>query len=90
MALNCTPFHKRYNGFRFQAWWLHTPGFMDSVKQSWEQPVNSLNKARASHIKLARLAKALKNWSKGHLRRLKQEAHDAEQLVLPLDQQQDI
>jgi hypothetical protein len=69
MALNCTPFHKRYNGFRFQAWWLHTPGFMDSVKQSWEQPVNSQNKARASHIKLARLAKALKNWSKGHLRR---------------------
>jgi hypothetical protein len=67
--------------------YINETGFMDSVKQSWEQPVNSLNKERALHIKLARLAKALKNWSKGHLCRLKQEAHDAEQPVLSLDQQ---
>jgi exonuclease III len=34
MVLSCTPFHKRYNGFRFQAWWTHTPGFMEVVQKS--------------------------------------------------------
>jgi endonuclease/exonuclease/phosphatase family metal-dependent hydrolase len=23
MVLSCAPFHRKYNGFRFQSWWLH-------------------------------------------------------------------
>jgi hypothetical protein len=40
------------------------PGFKDIVAQSWAQLVASGNKARILHIKLARLAKALKRWHK--------------------------
>jgi hypothetical protein len=72
MILTCTPFHQRYKGFRFQAWWTHMPGFMDTVKHSWEAPVNSINKAWVLHIKLARLGKALNKWSKERIGTLKQ------------------
>jgi hypothetical protein len=61
---------------------------MELLQQSWEHPMSSLNKARALHIKLAPLAKALQKWSKAHLAKLRQESTDASQLVLQLDQQQ--
>jgi hypothetical protein len=65
------------------------PGFRETVQKSWEEPVNSLNKPRTLHIKLARLVKALKKWSKERLSTMKQEANDAAQIVLHLDQEQD-
>jgi hypothetical protein len=88
MVHTCTPFQKWYNGFQFRAWWIDTQGFMELLQQSWEHPMSSLNKARALHIKLAPLAKALQKWSKAHLAKLRQESTDASQLVLQLDQQQ--
>jgi hypothetical protein len=43
---------------------LLSPEFKDIVDQSWRQPIAAENKARALHIKLTRLAKALKKWNK--------------------------
>jgi hypothetical protein len=89
MVLSCSPFHKRYKGFRFEACWLHIPEFREVVAQSWDLSVPSANKARVLHIKLARLAKSLKRWNKQRIRASRQESLEAEQLVLRMDQLQE-
>jgi exonuclease III len=72
MILACTPFQKKYKGFRFESSWLLSPEFKDIVDQSWHQPIAAENKARALHIKLARLAKALKKWKKEKLQKTRE------------------
>lgn len=89
MILTCTPFNHRYRGFRFEAFWLRQPGFLEVVKESWERPAVSHNKARTLHIKLSRLAKALKAWGHSWVDELKQQAALAEQSELQLDQLQE-
>jgi hypothetical protein len=89
MVLNCDPFHRRYKRFRFEAWWLQQPDFGDIVQQSWSQPVQSQNKARILHIKLARLAKRLKHWNKRRMEDLKKESMEAHRNLLQLEQTQD-
>lgn len=63
--------------------------FMEVVQKCWEVPVNANNKARVLHVKLARLDKALKRWSKERLALIKQESTDASSTVMHLDQEQD-
>jgi hypothetical protein len=89
MILSCAPFHKRFKGFRFESWWLLAPDFKDIVSQSWQKSVNSANKARVIHIKLSRLAKELKKWSRQKTAAKKQDSLATEQLVFQLDQTQD-
>jgi hypothetical protein len=89
MILSCAPFHKRFKGFRFESWWLLVPDFKDIVSQSWQKSVNSANKARVIHIKLSRLAKELKKWSRQKTAAKKQDSLATEQLVFQLDQTQD-
>jgi hypothetical protein len=89
MVLSCNLFHRRYRGFRFEAWWLQQPGFRDIVDQSWSQPVWSQNKARVLHIKLSRLTKRLKQWHRQHILDIKQDAQEAQQTILRLDQAQE-
>lgn len=89
MVLTCKPFHMQYMGFRFESFWLRQPGFLDMVKISWERPVLSNNKAHVLHIKLARLAKALRRWSKQRIEQLKEQVQLAERVVLHLDHIQD-
>jgi endonuclease/exonuclease/phosphatase family metal-dependent hydrolase len=35
MLISCTPFARKYHGFRFEPSWLHMPGFHELVHQSW-------------------------------------------------------
>jgi hypothetical protein len=65
------------------------PGFKQLVQQSWAQLVAAVNKDRVMHIKLARLAKTLKRWNKQRLKSLREEADEAQQRVLQLDQTHD-
>jgi hypothetical protein len=65
------------------------PEFKDIVVQSWAQPVSKTNKARGLHIKMPRLAKALRRWNRQKLADSKREAQEAQGLVLHLDQTQD-
>jgi hypothetical protein len=76
-------------GFRFEAFWLKFSEFHEQVLKSWTMPVSAGNKARALHIKLARLAKDLKRWNRNRIAALKQESADAQQRVLRIDQLQD-
>lgn len=51
--------------FRFEAHWVHMPGFENCVQQAWQQPTNhSHNPLLNLHIKLSRAAKGLQKWSK--------------------------
>jgi hypothetical protein len=88
MVLTCNPFHRRYRGFCFEAFWLQMPKFKDIVGQSWAKPVSTTNKACTLHIKLARLAKVLKRWHKQKMVDNK-ESTVTQELVLRLDQLQD-
>jgi hypothetical protein len=89
MVLSYSPFHKRYKGFRFEACWLLMPDFKERVAQSWSASVSSTNKARVIHLKLSRLAKALKRWSREKSRAPRQDSIEAQQPILQLEQLQD-
>jgi hypothetical protein len=60
LLITCTPFSRKYRGFRFEASWVNLQGFKEVVQQSCNQPVATNNKPRVLHIKLARLAKSLR------------------------------
>lgn len=54
--------HDFYRGFRFESHWVNCPGFLETVKQVWDKPVNSQDAILRVHVKLMRTAKALKIW----------------------------
>lgn len=51
-----------YGGFRFEAFWIKWPGFLETVKEAWSKPVNTQDAILRIHVKLLRTAKALKMW----------------------------
>jgi hypothetical protein len=51
-----------YRGFRIEAFWVNIPGFMETVKMAWVQPVNTQNALLQMHVKLLHTARALKVW----------------------------
>jgi hypothetical protein len=59
------------------------------VSKSCIAPLSATNKARALHIKLARLAKAPKKWHKEKVVANRRGSEQAQQLVLQMDQIQD-
>jgi hypothetical protein len=89
LLLTCSPSQRKYQGFRFEAYWLKFPEFHEQVVKSWTMPVSSGNKAHALHIKLARLAKDLKRWNRTRIAALKKKSADTQQLVMHIDQLQD-
>jgi hypothetical protein len=56
-----------YRGFRFESYWVHMPGFLDTVKESWIKPVNMQDAILRLHVKMLRTAKALKIWRRKSL-----------------------
>lgn len=89
MLLTCTPFHRKFTGFRFASYWLHLPGFAETVVDSWTKPFSSADKIRVLHVKLARLGKALKKRSRGTVEEWKRRTEIAQEVVLRLDQAQE-
>lgn len=51
--------------FKFETFWVNMEGFHECVEDAWNQPVpTNKNPLTVLHIKLNRVAKALKAWSK--------------------------
>jgi hypothetical protein len=65
------------------------PKLNDLASKSWASPIATSNKARALHIKMARLARELKHWNRKRQATLRREYQEAQDLVLHLDQEQD-
>jgi CDP-glycerol glycerophosphotransferase (TagB/SpsB family) len=51
-----------YRGFRFESYWPSWPGFLETVKEAWDKPVDTQDAILRMHVKLLRTAKALKLW----------------------------
>ncbi|XP_071677093.1 uncharacterized protein [Lolium perenne] len=74
-----------FKGFRFDASWLHFEDFLPVVQKAWEKPVHSRDAIRALHIKLARVAKALKKWSREKENWAKVSSRLASDIIFQLD-----
>jgi exonuclease III len=53
-----------YRGFRFEAFWTKIDGFNEVVQQAWTSSVSSSDPILRLHVKMSRMAKALKIWSR--------------------------
>jgi hypothetical protein len=76
LILACNPLQKRFKGFCFESCWLLCLEFKEMVTKSWTMHVSTSNKARALHIKLARLVKTLKRW---HQQRVAENRRESDQ-----------
>jgi len=60
-----------YRGFRFESHWVHMPGFLYTVQETWYKTVNTQDVILRLHVKLLRTAKSLRNWRHKSLSRWK-------------------
>jgi endonuclease/exonuclease/phosphatase family metal-dependent hydrolase len=52
------------NFFRFENFWIEMEGFNQMVQTAWNRPVSASQPLKRLHIKMARTAKAIKQWKK--------------------------
>jgi hypothetical protein len=72
--------------FRFEAFWPQMPGFLDCIQDSWNKPVPpNQNTYGKLHIKLSRVAKALKKWSNSLVPQGKLEAAICKEVISQLE-----
>jgi hypothetical protein len=74
----------KFKGFRFESYWLKLPG--DVVKEAWNKPLLTTDAIRRLHIKLARTAKALKQWKKNNIGNIKMQLAIIKDVIWQLDQ----
>jgi hypothetical protein len=74
-----------FKGFRFEDYWLKQRGFMEVVAEAWSRPIQAGDHIRKFHIKLSRVAKALRIWSRARVGNIKLLTAVAEQVILGLD-----
>jgi hypothetical protein len=55
-----------YRGFRFEAFWATMLGFLELVKHNWNQSVHTSDAILRMHVKMRRLAVAIKIWKSQH------------------------
>jgi hypothetical protein len=63
--------HRRFRGIRFENYWLSLCGFQEPVSTNWALPVINRDAMRVLHIKLSRLGKALRLWSRVRIRNIR-------------------
>jgi hypothetical protein len=80
---------QNYFGFRFESYWINMTGFMETVQEVWQQPVNTQDVILRMHVKLIRTAKALKLWRRQHLGNLPLRLAMVNELLLLMDRTQE-
>jgi hypothetical protein len=76
--------------FKFESFWTGMEGFYDCVKEAWwrEVPGNQ-NDLATLHIRLSRIAKSLKSWSKNLMSREKIAMSICREVIAQLDKAQE-
>jgi hypothetical protein len=74
--------------FRFEFFWPLHPGFKDTVKAIWENPVRASNSATRLSAKLKNLRRGLKVWSKS-ISKLSLSIENCNRVLLELDNMKD-
>lgn len=74
-----------YKGFRFENFWIHMPGFTETVAAAWNKPVQATDPFRKLHIKMCRTGKALKKWQKTKIGNIKMQIEVAKEILWHFD-----
>lgn len=75
--------------FHFESFWLRLPGFMETVQQSWDAPVQPSSPLERISIKLKRLNRALQSWSDKRVGHVKTQLALAREILHRLEMAQD-
>lgn len=71
--------------FRFESFWLKLPDFMEVTAQSWNRPIGATNPLAKFHLKLCRLGRDLKRWSRTHVGDIKLRLAIANEVIFQLE-----
>jgi len=75
--------------FHFESYWTQLPGFLDTVKNSWDEPVRDAGPFERISIKLKRLTRALQSWSAKKVGHIKTQLALAREVLHRLEMAQD-
>ncbi|KAM0855649.1 hypothetical protein ACQ4PT_049622 [Festuca glaucescens] len=78
-----------FKGFRFEEYWVKQKGFLETIIEAWGTPVQAGDHIRTLHIKLSRVLKVLRTWSRARVGNIKLLTAVAEQVILGLDYAQE-
>lgn len=89
LLLSCSAVGPHACRFRFENFWCKLPGFLDVVKETWDQGVSSCDPMKIMHIKLLRTAKALRSWGQKSVSGLNLQFQIASEVIFILDAAQE-
>ena len=75
--------------FHFESFWTRLPGFLDMVKSSWDEPVQTSCPLECFSIKLKRLTRALQSWGAKRVGHIKTQLALAREVLHRLEVAQD-
>ena len=71
--------------FHFEAYWLKFPEFLEVASESWNRPIRGSNPFAKINLKLKRLARDLKRWSKSQIGHIRLQHAIANEVIFQLD-----
>lgn len=74
-----------FPNFRFESYWLQLPGFLEVVQSSWQKPFLATNNLAIFCLKLHRLARDLRRWSRYQIGDIKLQLAVATEVILQLE-----
>uniref|UniRef100_J3L454 DUF4283 domain-containing protein n=1 Tax=Oryza brachyantha TaxID=4533 RepID=J3L454_ORYBR len=85
ILLTCGQLNKRPRRFRFENFWVTLEGFQQIVQEVWSEGVSSEDPFVALYVKLARLAKRLREWGQRRVSQIRLQLQMAHEIILRLD-----
>jgi hypothetical protein len=79
----------KFKGFKSKSYWLAILGFLELVKQVWDNPLQGIDPVQRLHIKPSHTTKALKKWEKSCIGNLKMQHTITKEVIWLLDQAQE-
>lgn len=75
----------KFPKFRFETFWLKIPRFLEIVQDSWNRPILATNSLAVFRLKLRRLARDLKRWSRSNVGDIKLQLAVASEVIFQLE-----
>lgn len=75
--------------FHFESFWAHLPDFLDTVKNSWDEPAQTACPLDCISVKLKQLTRALQSWSAKRVGHIKTQLAQAREVLHRLEMAQD-
>lgn len=85
LLLTCGDPGPKKRKFRFETYWTKIEGFMDIIRESWEQQVDAEDPYAILYVKMARLSKKLSQWGQKKISYFRLQIQIANEVILRLD-----